>query len=203
MSECCGGGADGRAWRDLAILFADQGKATVAAVTSEMMSADLAAQEAGGARLEALQDLLKPVMTGINLTGSKTWKDDAVRLADVISARPDATIGGFQAHFAAKMAAKPARKSRAAAKPVDEAVVRDYADRLRQALRDAEAFPILFKRLQDDKGLSVTARKEIARDFTGGQGKSGKDALNRIWMKHQAIIAQTARERASAGRTAA
>jgi hypothetical protein len=103
---------------------------------------------------------------------------------------------------AAALLHRPAKSARAA-NPLDEADIRNYVQRLEEALGDEDGFDQEYKRLTADARMKVADAKKIAKAFAGKSGGSKAEAFNLIAGRQSSLIGARAKANATAGRSAA
>jgi hypothetical protein len=115
-------------------------------------------------------------------------------------------FGDFDIASVLEAAEEPkARKVRASTKVknIRQELVRSYCEKLEAAIGDESRFPAIYTELSEQKVLSADELIELSKLFRKQSARSGVAALKNIWARHFNIIDGRARDKATAGRTAA
>ena len=88
---------------------------------------------------------------------------------------------------------------------MDSALVADTVVQLEAALDDERAFAQIMKRLETEACFRQIEVAAICRQFAGGAAASiaKREAIRRIWARHNSLMDHFAKRRAQAGRSAA
>jgi hypothetical protein len=182
---------------ELADIFDLAGNATVAATLKRAKPAVEADEALSTA---PLLPSIRQVQSLLAVAGKPAVVKDFKELVRVLQQHP--ALAFAEPKAAGRSSATPkARSSSAAALRTD--LVHRYDSGLSAALGNETGFAVLYSRLQADSEMGPAELRELARRFAGAAGKSKAEALKKIWSRHQNVMMIQAKDRSTAGRSAA
>ena len=182
---------------ELAGAFDLAGVAAVAATLKRAGAAEAAGQ---GLSTAPLVPLMRQVQGLLDLAGKPPIAKDFAEVLRVIEKYPALAFASSGSKRRSGTAVRARGGSSAA---VDAGVVERYDRELAGALGNEAEFAAVYARLQADPQAGPRELQELARKFSGAPGKSKAEALRRILGRHQNVMLIKAKDRATAGRSAA
>jgi hypothetical protein len=143
---------------------------------------------------------MKRVQALLRLAGKPAVTKDFAALLQIIDTRQQIEFSSPK-NRSTPSAVRPRSASPAVTTNVD--LVDDYNRALINTLGVESDFPIVYDKLKTDMRMRVGELHELARRFAGTPGKSKAEALKKIWNRHQNLVVSRAKDRATAGRSAA
>lgn len=181
---------------ELAEIFDLAGNATVAVTLKRAKSAvgaDAAVSTA------PLLPTMRQVQNLLSVAGKPAVVKDFKELVRVLQQHPALAFAAPK--VAGRSSATAKARSSSAALRTD--LVHRYDSGLSAALGNETGFAALYSQLQADSEMGPAELRELARKFAGAPGKSKAEALKKIWSRHQNVMMIQAKDRSTAGRSAA
>lgn len=182
---------------ELANTFDQAGNATVA-VTLKRAKSAVGADEA--VSTAPLLPTMSQVQNLLAVAGKPAVVNDFKELIRVLQQYPALVFAEPKA--AGRSTATPKARSAPTAS-LNTDLVHRYDSGLSAALGNETRFAALYSELQADSEMGPAELRELARKFAGAPGKSKAEALKKIWSRHQNVMMIQAKDRSTAGRSAA
>lgn len=146
-----------------------------------------------------LLPFLSRVRELVGLVGKPAVSKDVNDVVGILTKYP--TI-----YFATPGSKRPPSTSRSGAKvssALNTRLIDGFNRELEASLGNEAAFADIYSRLQADPEMRAVELRELSRKFARVPAKSKPEALKKIWNRHQSLLTSRAKDRATAGRSAA
>jgi len=184
-----------------ASIFANSGEATVANVLKRLAGFPVDSVSLGNPSLGDIAGLISPLEELLRPAAKAGVVKDAQSVLAFLRERSSADLRSFLLKASEPAAAKG--KARQPKTPIREELVQKYQQELEANLASQEGFAAVFNILESTDILSNAEIVAISKRFAGVSSRSKVNALKKIWGRHQSLMTQQAKARATGGRSAA